>query len=330
MNFNRVLSATVGLLVSIPFSVFGAEKLIGIHSARVMSQSLPWIAEEAGLYKKYDVDFRLIYIATSPSVTAAMLGGDAEIALVGAGGIIRAFVQGANDFVFLGGTKNILTHSIVSKPDIKVPEDLKGKKIGVERFGSNPHYFATQALRRLGIDPIKDVNFIQTEGAPETLTALLAGRLDAATMTAPQDSLAVSRGFHYVIYGPDLRLPFGAAAFVTRRPVMAKRAQVLERFMRAMAEAAKILHTDREFTYKILEKYLRLKDRKILDASYNTEIKALEPKLNIRPEGLQAILDDVAKIDPRAKEVNAGDLMDRRYLQELETSGFFDRLWEKK
>jgi NitT/TauT family transport system substrate-binding protein len=307
-----------------------ADQVVGIHSARVMSQSMPWIAQEAGLFKKYDLDFRLVYIATSPSVTAAMLGGDAEIALVGGGGIIRAFVQGANDFVFIGGVKNFLTHSILAKPEIKTLEDLKGKKIGVERFGSNPHYFAVQALRRFRIDPAKDVSFIQSEGAPETLTALLTGRLDAAAMTAPQDSIAVSRGFHYVIYGPDLRIPFAAAAFVTRRPEMSKRAQVLERFMRAMAEAAKIMHTDKDFTYKILGKYLRLNDRKILDASYNGEIKVLEPKLDIKQEGVQAILDDVATVDPRAKKVNASDLIDRRYLQELETSGFFDKLWEAK
>jgi ABC-type nitrate/sulfonate/bicarbonate transport system substrate-binding protein len=307
-----------------------ADRLLGIHSARVMSQSMPWIAQEAGLFKKYDLDFRLIYIATSSSVTAAMLGGDAEIGLLGGGGIIRAFVQGGNDFVFIGGVKNILTHSILAKPEIKTPEDLKGKTIGVERFGSNPHYFATQALRRLGIDPAKDVNFIQSEGSPETLTALLAGRLDAATMTAPQDNIAISRGFHYVIYGPDLRLPFAAAVFVTRRAEISKRAPVLDRFMRAMAEAAKILHSDKEFTYKVLEKQLRLKDRKILDASYNGEIKALDPKLNITLEGVQAILDDVAKTDARAKGVKADDMVDRRFLDEMGKSGFFEKLWEGK
>ena len=336
-NHLRVwFSATLFLFSLLPATfqpvheAWAADRLIGIHSARVMSQSMPWIAQEAGLFKKYDLDFRLIYIATSSSVTAAMLGGDAEIALVGGGGIIRAFVQGANDIVFIGGVKNILTHSILAKPEIKTPEDLKGKTIGVERFGSNPHYFATQALRRLGIDPVKDVNFIQSEGSPETLTALLTGRLDAATMTAPQDSIALSRGFHYVIYGPDLRLPFAAAVFVTRRPEISRRAQVLARFMRAMAEAAKILHTDKEFTYKVLEKQLRLKDRKILDAAYNGEIKALDPKIDIKPDGLQAILDDVAKTDPRAKGVKAEDMVDRRFLDEMGKSGFFDGLWEGK
>ena len=100
--------------------------------------------------------------------------------------------------------------------------------------------------------------------------------------------------------------------------------------MRAMAEAAKIIHTDKEFTYKVLGKYLRVTDRKVLDASYNTEIKAVESRLEIRPEGIQGILDEVAKVDPRARKVKPEELIDRRFLEEMDKSGFFDRLWEGK
>jgi len=224
----------------------------------------------------------------------------------------------------------VLTHSILAKPEIKRPENLKGKKIGVTRIGSNPHYFAVQALRHFGLDPARDVAFIQTGGAPETFAALVAEGIDGAVLTAPTDAQAIRLGFHYVVYGPDLRIPYAATSFVTRRPVIAKRPQVLGRFMRAMAESAKILHTDREFTYKILGKYLRLDDRKILDAAYNAEIKALEPRLVIKAEALQAILEEISPGEPRAKKVKAQELIDARYVDEMEKSGFFDRLWSGK
>ena len=313
-----------------PVGGSAAERLVGIHSARVLSQSVPWIAREAGLLQKYNLDFQLVFIASSPAVTAAMLGGDAEIALTGGEGNIRAYVQGATDFVFIGAVKNVLTHSILAGPDIKRPEDLKGKKIGINRIGSNPHFFAVQALRQKGLDPTKDVQFIQSGGSPETLAALVSGSLDAASLNPPADTQAISQGFHYVIYGPDQRVPYVATAFVTLRPVLAKRTQVLGQFMHAMPEAAKIIHTDKEFTYKVLGKYLRVTDRKVLDASYNTEIKALEPRLEIRPEGIQGILDEVAKVDPRARKVKPEELIDRRFLEEMDKSGFFDRLWEGK
>jgi len=99
--------------------------------------------------------------------------------------------------------------------------------------------------------------------------------------------------------------------------------------MRAIAEAAKILHTNREFADKVLKKHLGLSD-KILDAVYNTEVKIMEQTLDIKPEGIQAILEEVAKIDPRAKKVKPQDLIDRRYLNEMEKSGFFARLWTEK
>jgi len=319
-------AAVVGLWSHAPLA---ADKLTGIHSAQSMSQSMPWIAREAGLFKKYNLDFQLVHIPSSPTVTAAMLGGDAEVALTGGEGIIRAYVQGATDFLFIGSVKNVLTHSILARPEIKKPEDLRGKKIGINRIGSNPHYFAVQALRQKGMDP-RDVQFIQSGGPLETTAALFSGALDAAAMAPPADARASARGFNIVVYGSELHLPYVAAAFVSRRPIVAKRPQVIGQFMRVMAEAAKILHTDKEFTYQVLGKYLRLTDRKILDSSYDSEIKILEPRLAIAPEGFQAILEEVAKVDPRAKKIKVDDLVDRRYLDELEKSGLFDKLWEGK
>jgi ABC-type nitrate/sulfonate/bicarbonate transport system substrate-binding protein len=315
-------------VLAMPIQLSAADKLIGIHSARVLSQSMPWVATEAGLFKKYNIDFDLVFIASSPSVTAAMLGGDAEISLGGGEGPIRAYVQGATDFVFVAGFKNVLTHSILARPDIKQPADLKGKKIGINRIGSNPHYFAVQALRRSGIDP-GEVSFIQSGGSPETLVALLSGGLDAASLNPPADSQAIARGLHYVIYGPDLRLPYAATVFVTRRSILAKRQPVLGQFLRAMAEAGKIIHTDKEFVYKVMGKYLRLSDRKVLDAAYNGEVKVLEKNLEITNDGIQSILDEVSRVDPRAKQIKAQDLIDRRFLNEMEKSGFYDKLWGK-
>ena len=130
--------------------------------------------------------------------------------------------------------------------------------------------------------------------------------------------------------GPDLKIPYAAANVVTRRSMIAKRPQVGREFMQTMAEAAKILHTNKEFSYKVLAKYLGISDMKILDAAYMSEIKVLEPRLDIRPESLQAILDDVVKTEPRAKNIKPQDMIDRRYLDELEKSGFFDKLWATK
>lgn len=306
-----------------------ADKLNAIYTARVMSQSLPWIAQQAGLFKKYELDVQIIFVLAGTPAVASVIAGDSELSQQGAAGLTRAFVQGSKEIAFIGSVKNTLTHSILAKPEIQKPEDLRGKRIGVSRIGSNPHYFAVQALRHFGMDT-RDAAFIQTGGAPETLAAMVGQSIDAAVLTAPTDAQALGMGYHYVIYGPDLHIPYAATTFTTRRSIIAKRSAVLSRFMRAMAEAAKILHTDREFTYKVLQKNLRIDDRKILEASYNLEIKALEPRLAIKLDALQATLDEIAPVEPRAKSVKPQEMVDSRYLDEMEKSGFFEQLWAGK
>ena len=160
-----------------------------------MSQSMPWIAEEVGLFKKYDLDFQLVFISSAAMVTAAMLSGDGEVAITGGESITRAFTQGVTELIFIASAKNTLTHSILGRPEIKSPEDLKGKKLGLTRLGSNSHYFVIQVLRKYGMGPT-DLNFIQTGGQVENLAALLSGGVDAATMTGPSGGgKAVAQGF---------------------------------------------------------------------------------------------------------------------------------------
>ena len=314
----------------LPCQGSAADKLVGFHSARTMSQSMPWIAEEAGLFKKYNLEFQLVFISSASLVTAAMLSGDGEVAITGGESTIRAYAQGVTDFVFIASAKNTLTHSILGKPEIKSPEALKGKKLGLTRLGSNSHYFLIQALRKHGMEPT-EVNFIQTGGQVENLAALLSGNVDAATMTGPSGgSRAAAQGFRYVVYGPDLRIPFAAATLVTRRSSIRARGPVIEKFVRVMAEAVKIMFVDKELTYKVLGKQLRISDRKILDAAYDEEIKVMEPRLEFKTESFQAIIDETAKVDSRAKKLRPQDVVDRTYLDRMEKSGFLDKLWAGK
>jgi len=315
----------IAMTAQLPTTVRAADRLIGLHSAQVMSQSMPWIAREAGLFKKYDLDFNLVFIPSSPVATAATLSGDAEIGVTGAVGNVRAIVQGNTDLVFIAGMKNFLTHSIMGKADIKTPQDLKGKKVAVGRFGGNTHYFVIQALKRLGMDASRDIQTIQTGGGPETVAALLGGNVDAAGLVAPGDFQVASKGYRYVVNGFDLKIPYAATCVVVLRSMINKRGPVIGRFMRAMAEASKLMHNDRALLYKVLGKYLRITDQKVLDASYNSEIQAMERRLEIHEAALQASLDEIAPTDPRAKTIKPADMIDRRYLVELEKSGVFNK-----
>src|SRR5687768_976391 len=325
-RFSVVMLAVICAILRSTSPGFAAEKLVGLQSAPSVAMAVPWFAEEARLYSKYDLDFQLVYIASSGIVTAAMSGGNGSVAMAGGEGPIRAFLSGNTDFVFIGSVKNVLTHSIMGKADIKRPEDLKGKRIGVGRIGGNSHYYAQYAMRQKGMDLARDTNYIQTGGAPETFLALASGAVDAASITTPQDTRAAFQGFNYVIDGRELKPPYVATGFVTLRSVIAKRPKVISQFMRMMAESYKIMRTDRDLAFRLMAKKLGLTDRKVFDAAYTAEMKVLEPRLDIKPIAIQATLDEIAKTDPRAKQVKAEQLIDRRFLEEMEKDGTFDRL----
>src|ERR1700746_4028826 len=114
-----------------PCRAAAVDKLYAIYTARVMSQAYPWIAQETGLFKKYDLDVSHVFVKPGAPAVATILAGDSALTEKGAEGHMRAYVQVTRDIVCIGGVINILTHSIVTKPDIKKPEELKGKRIGV-------------------------------------------------------------------------------------------------------------------------------------------------------------------------------------------------------
>jgi ABC-type nitrate/sulfonate/bicarbonate transport system substrate-binding protein len=332
LQFRILFLSALILVLSAIFASYSAaaDKIVALYSSHAVPYSTPWIAEELGLFKRYDLDFNFVYIPSSSTATAAILGGNVEVGLLGGVGVVNAFVSGASDLVFIGSFKNIMTQSILAKPEVSKLQDLKGKKIGVTRIGSNTHYFSVQALRRAGMSPEKDITFIQTGGDMETLGALFTGAVDAASLLPPTDGRAIARGFRYVVYGPDLAIPYAASTITTRRSVVAKRGAVMAKFMRAMAEASRVMHRDKEFAYKVLQKKLRIADRSVLETGYATEIKVMEPRLEIKPQAIQTIIDEAQKTSPRAADIKPQDLVDRRYLAEMETSGFFNQIWSDK
>jgi ABC-type nitrate/sulfonate/bicarbonate transport system substrate-binding protein len=322
-----VLSLAVSMLSS--DMAAAADKIVALYSAHAVPYSMPWVAEELGLFKKQDIEFDFVYIPSSSTATAAILGGNVEIGLLGGVGIVNAYVNGASDLVFIGSIKNVMTQSILAKPEITRLEQLRGKRIGVTRIGSNTHFFTVQAFRKAGMNPDRDITIIQTGGEAETVGALMSGRIDAATLLPPSDGKALALGFRYVVFGPDIGIAYAASTIATRRSLVAKRGPVIGRFMRAMAEASRAMHRDKELVYRVMEKKLRIKDRAVLEASYAIEMKVMEPRLELKAAALQPMLEEVARTNPRANDVKPQEMMDRRYLVEMEKSGFFEQVWGK-
>ena len=280
----KIAIAALILFVLIARASQAADPMVGIHSARVMSQSMPWMAQEAGLFKKYNLDFNLVFISSSSIVTAALLGGDAEMTITG-GDRQR------------GGLRARLDRRGIYRRRQKHHDPDPGRRRQYQETGRSqrqkdrrqPNRRQLALFHHTGAAPfgygarVRDVQFIQTGGDPETLAAFISGAIDVANLTPPTDAQAIAKGYHYVIYGPDLKIPYAATAFVTKRSVIAKRPQVIGKFMRAMAETAEAhAHRSRIRLQGAWANICASTDRKVLDSAYNAEIKVLEPRLVIK------------------------------------------------
>lgn len=180
MTHLRRLVVVVGVLISVCVgslteSSAQTSPLTAFYTAPVVSMSPMWIAKEAGFFKKHGLDVKLVFIASGPIGTASVLGSETDAGIIGGFAPLRAMVGGAKNLVLIGQTKNRITSKIIAKKEITSVEQLKGKRLGIDRIGSNPDMFAQAALSRFQIDTFKDLQYVQLGDTGKAIAALKAG-----------------------------------------------------------------------------------------------------------------------------------------------------------
>src|SRR5438128_7975909 len=153
-----------------------------------------WIAKEAGFFKKQGLDVKLVFIASGPTGTTSLLAGETDVGIIGGFAPIRAIVGGSKDLVIIGQSKTRMTGNIVGKKEIANVQDLRGKRLGIDRIGSNPDMFAQVALSRFQIDTLKDLQYVQLGDVGKVVAGLQAGVMDAGVAGAPHDVFAQRLG----------------------------------------------------------------------------------------------------------------------------------------
>jgi NitT/TauT family transport system substrate-binding protein len=334
--------ATVGKLLALTGTVFAvafglcnhswgqSQALTAFYTAPVVSMSPMWIAKEAGLFKKQGLDVKLVFIASGPVGAASVLGGETDVGIIGGFAPIRALVGGAKGLVIIGQSKNRMTGNIVGKKEIASVQDLKGKRLGIDRIGSNPDMFAQAALSRFQIDTLKDLQYVQLGNIGQAIPALKAGAIDAAIAGAPHDLFAQRLGFKVILDITAMKIPFAVTVLVSSRDTVARKQPQLAKFMRAYAEAIHYFLTNSEGTSQIVAKYTKVEDREVLAYSIDSEAKAMEKTLQVDPKGIELILGLIGKTVPQAASAKPEDFYDPRFFTELRDSGFLKGLWGEK
>src|SRR5207344_2448896 len=335
MTLLRNIVAVVGILIGVCVGSWQESRaqsspLTAFYTAPVVSMSPMWIAKEAGFFKKHGLEVKLVFIASGPIGTAAVLGGETDVGIIGGFAPLRAMVGGAKGLVIIGQSKNLITSKILAKKEIVTVQDLRGKRLGIDRIGSNPDMFAQAALSRFQIDTFKDLQYVQLGDVGKVVAGLKAGVIDAAIAGAPHDLFAQRLGFKVILDIAALKISFAATVLVSSRDTVARKQPELTKFMRAYAEAMHYFLTNPEGTTQIVAKYTKVEDREINAYAIESESKAMERTLQVDPKGIELILALIGKTVPQAASAKAEDFYDARFYNELRESGFLKRLWGEK
>jgi ABC-type nitrate/sulfonate/bicarbonate transport system substrate-binding protein len=291
---------------------------------------LPWfVAKDARIFEKHGLDVDPVFIGASSALFQAMLSGAADMAGSGGPAVVSNILK-AGDIIQVTAMVPRFTQSVIVKPEIKRPEDMAGKKIGVSRLGTVTHFALQTALDGYSV---KGVTILQMGGQPEAAAGVLRGSVDGAVFSPPYNFQLKKQGYNEIVSPNDLQklTEFITNGIVARRSVVEKDRDSLIRVIKSTAEAIKLIQTDREFTKKVINKWMPMKDADLLEQVYrfSTENFAREGYV---PEGaLRGMIKQMVQsnlVDAKtAASTPLTAYYDNRYVDEVKRSGFFDQLW---
>ena len=285
-----------------------------------------WVAKEAGIFRKNNLDVEILYGAQR--TIESLIAG--EIALVEIAGPvpIAARLAGA-DIVLLTASINAFPFSFVVSPEIGSYEKLKGKVLGVTRFGASSDVALRMSLQKVGIDPNGDVRIIQAGGFQELYAAMEKGAISGALFGPPILTLLKTKGFRELMDLRTLGIETQHTGLVARRAFVKDRADTVRRFVESYVEGIHRLKTDKEFSLKVISKNTKVTNRDVLEEAYNFyALKYIRSVPTPSLAGVKTILEQLALKNPKAETANPEDFVDFRFVNELEKSGFIAKLYK--
>jgi NitT/TauT family transport system substrate-binding protein len=320
---------SVGLRLSPSLAAAADRVRIGLSSFTPINAAL-WIGEEKGLFKKHGIDSEVVLIGgASAGGVSSLIAGDVQFLGGGGGGVINAGLGGA-DVIMIGSIVNKGVQRVMARSELRRPEDLRGKKIGVTRLGAASHLVLLIMLRGWKMNP-NDVQTIQVGSSPAMMAALEKGGIDAAVLTEPTFFFAEDQGYRTLADLADMDIYYLHSMIDTTRAYLRTNRDVALRFMKGYVEGIAYFKRNRKESIEVLAKKLRTApaQTKYLERShalYSSGYFESAPYVSLK--GVTTLLDFYAKENPRARSANAQSFFDNSLVKELEDSGFIKKLYE--
>ena len=287
-----------------------------------------WFAKETKLFEKHGLDVVLVGMGTGSVSLRALIAKDLQISSLSGSGLVQAALQGA-DTVLIAALINGFVFKVFGAPEITSPAQLKGKKLGVSRYGATSDFAVRLALKKWGLNPDRDVSILQIGTSQDTVRAMQTKMLDAGVLSGTASLIARKAGFRELGDLADLGLHYPTSAIGTTKSYLQKNEAVVKDFMLAYIEAIHDFKRNKEAAIAVLKKYSRNDDREVLEDNYH-EIASRYLALPMPTvEGIRTILSELASTTPAAKNADPEQFIAYKIAREIEASGFVRRLYEK-
>ncbi|MGE5302200.1 MAG: ABC transporter substrate-binding protein [Alphaproteobacteria bacterium] len=304
-----------------------AEEKIRVGQGSVSLQSgIMYIANDRGLFAKYGLAPEIIYIPGGSTNVQVLVSGNLELSQLSGAPGVAANLEGA-DIVYILGLLDKLNYQLITRPDVKSVEQLKGRRFGVSRFGSSADFGLRALLKRLGIDPARDVTILQIGDEPSRVAALLSGNIDGSVANAPFGNEAKRLKLNVIADSVKMDIPFFNTGLLGSKKYLDKQEGKVLNFLRAYLEAIKILKTEREYSIRALARFTRVQNLKAVEEGYDYFNNQLQPVPYPSVDAMQAVVAQIAETNLKARGVDAKMYVSDRYLKELEEEGFVKKIW---
>jgi NitT/TauT family transport system substrate-binding protein len=295
-----------------------AQRLRVAYTAFAGTFTILWLGHEAGLYRKHGADMQLLFIGSSTTAVQALLGGDVDIVYSAAGAVVDANVSGA-DLVMVGCQYEKGQTSFFTTATIASVNELKGKAVGVSRFGAFSDFVARHVLKMHRLQPIKDVALLQVGGTREIVAAMEKNLVQGGSISLPLTLQARKLGFRELLTTERIALPFDYGCFIVKHSFLKTKREELKRVLRATIAAYDLAIREPALAKKAIGKYTRTSDTETLDATYQENVKEYALRIPYVSEaGLRSIIDFRAEMAADAKKLALERMYDNSLLQEIQ------------
>ncbi|HEY7165758.1 MAG TPA: ABC transporter substrate-binding protein [Candidatus Binatia bacterium] len=309
----------------------GNEKIRIFYTAITGEQSIFWIVKESGMLQKYGLDPEIVFIDSGTLALQTMLSGESHLGIIGSTPVVLSGIGGSG-VKLIAGLINNLTYILITDPKITRPEQLKGAKLAIARFGSLSDFGTRLALKKLGV-PANDVTLVQIGGGqPGRFAALKSGVIQGLVVAPPMTRVAIEQGYYPLLDMVRQKIEYAGSGIAASPTLLRQKPQTVRNFMKGLVAGIHFAKTHKEESMRITARYMKLdfnKDHAALEETYRVFIDQLiERKPYPTVEGLRAVIEQAAETDPKVKAVRPEQFVDTSFLRELDQSGFIDALYK--